>query len=502
MDAQRPKSSHDTIANHVSCLRTHTSRYGSKNGAHTRRKNKNKKLQRKVSTLFIANLWPAKPLRSHFFRKREVVFEFRKDFVSADNPLGVGSQLGVVQEECGSKVAVRFADGKENEQIARGNLAPACFGPLYPKATAVYNKSIYCFVRLCKGGALVTSQAATPEQIAAAEQKSSVVATPPPKNTVPPQNKKTAPPQKKKTTPPQNKKTSPPQKKKTTLPQKKKTTLPQKKKTAPPPKKTTPPQNKKTSPPQNKKTTPPQNKKTAPPQKKKTTLPQKKKTTLPQKKKTAPPQKKKTAPPPKTTTHGIAPRPETTKAFLLQTAAIEKDAAAFGIAPRPAAAAETDSDTNTSDEERAIGKHLEQNTDSSSQTGENDSNDDSDSNSDFSTPDAEERKYLASEDAKHLKFLDSEEQSEGEYNSSEPLSPMHDNVEKLFSSDAADGNDASENSNENDDSDNMEGGFMTNLTQVLRRHAIDAKTDTNYSNFIVRVAQAYDSYGTTYITYT
>ena len=237
MDAQRPKSSHDTIANHVSCLRTHTSRYGSKNGAHTRRKNENKKLQRKVSTLFIANLWPAKPLRSHFFRKREVVFEFRKDFVSADNPLGVGSQLGVVQEECGSKVAVRFADGKENEQIARGNLAPACFGPLYPKATAVYNKSIYCFVRLCKGGALVTSQAATPEQIAAAEQKSSVVATPPPKNTVPPQNKKTAPPQKKKTTPPQNKKTSPPQKKKTTLPQKKKTTLPQKKKTAPPQKK-------------------------------------------------------------------------------------------------------------------------------------------------------------------------------------------------------------------------------------------------------------------------
>ena len=366
------------------------------------------------------------------------MFEFRKDFVSADNPLGVGSQLGVVQEECGSKVAVRFADGKENEQIARGNLAPACFGPLYPKATAVYNKSIYCFVRLCKGGALVTSQAATPEQIAAAEQKSSVVATPPPKNTVPPQNKKTAPPQKKKTTPPQNKKTSPPQKKKTTLPQKKKT---------------------------------------------------------------APPQKKKTAPPPKTTTHGIAPRPETTKAFLLQTAAIEKDAAAFGIAPRPAAAAETDSDTNTSDEERAIGKHLEQNTDSSSQTGENDSNDDSDSNSDFSTPDAEERKYLASEDAEHRKFLDSEEQSEGEYNSSEPLSPMHDNVEnveKLFSSDSdADANDNDSGAVENNVEDGLvAGGFMSNLAEVLQEHGIDAKHETNYSDFIVRVAQIYDTYGT------
>ena len=72
----------------------------------SRRKNKNKKLQRKVSTLFIASLWTAKPLRSHLFRKREVVFEFRKEFVSEDNPLGVGPQLGVVQEESGSKVAV------------------------------------------------------------------------------------------------------------------------------------------------------------------------------------------------------------------------------------------------------------------------------------------------------------------------------------------------------------------------------------------------------------
>ena len=45
---------------------------------------------------------------------------------------------------------------------------------------------------------------------------------------------------------------------------------------------------------------------------------------------------------------------------------------------------------------------------------------------------------------------------------------------------------------------------MSNLTQVLLEHGIDAKKETDYSNFIVRVAQAYDSYdsyGTTLQTY-
>ena len=52
-------------------------------------------------------------------------------------------------------------------------------------------------------------------------------------------------------------------------------------------------------------------------------------------------------------------------------------------------------------------------------------------------------------------------------------------------------------SDTNDDTPdrNAQDGFMSNLANMLEEHGIDAKVKTDYSDFIVRVAQAYDSYG-------
>ena len=409
-----------------------------------------------MSTTFCAILWPAQPLRGHFFRKSEVVYEYRDEFKSEANPCGVGPELGVVQGENGTKISVRFADKNTNEDIARGNLAPAIMGPLYPEAEAYHNKSIYKFVRLTKGGAFVTT---TPSKTKPAAKKPRTGAiSPNPHAMKIAAARAAAAKAKEKAAKTAAAKAA---KEKAVVAAAK-----AKDKAA----------------------------KIAAAKEKAAAVAAAKSKDKAAKTAAAKAAKEKAA-----AAKAAKEKAAAAKAKAKDKAA--KIAAAKAAKEAAAAETETDSDTNTSDEERVIAKHLEQKTGSSSQTSENDSNGDSDSNSDFSTPDAEERKYLASEDAKHLKFLDSEEQSEGEYNSSEPLSPMHDNVEnveKLFSSDSdADANDNDSGAVENNVEDGLvAGGFMSNLAEVLQEHGIDAKHETNYSDFIVRVAQIYDTYGT------
>ena len=129
----------------------------------------------------------------------------------------------------------------------------------------------------------------------------------------------------------------------------------------------------------------------------------------------------------------------------------------------------------TRDERRSIAKHVD--------SAMFDSDSDEEANDD-------------SDDAR--KYLDSEH-SDGKYNSEEPLepplSPDHvyavssgsdtpDSDEYDSNSDSnADENDSNSDSNEND-SDNMDaGGFMSNLTQVLIRHGIDAKKETDVQGY-------------------
>ena len=129
----------------------------------SKKSNKNKKnkqqkpLQKRFSTRFLSVLWPPINKRGYPFSKRQLVFEYDKKYVKGNNRYGVGPELGaVVDPDYGTKMLVLFCGEKEPEVISKSNVRACPFGPLFPNAEAQGGGMVYQFVKILKGGGMVS----------------------------------------------------------------------------------------------------------------------------------------------------------------------------------------------------------------------------------------------------------------------------------------------------------------------------------------------------------